>query len=83
MRESKSEKSKSTVPVRETLEYLDCPGGVKMPFVARTDFAREMIALRNKAVLTHGWIHGSEDEILAAIADGRAGGEGIEKLWRR
>jgi hypothetical protein len=50
-----------------TTEYLDFPGGVKHPFIARSDKARRMIAMRNRSVLTEGWIHGSTDEINAAI----------------
>jgi hypothetical protein len=68
------------VKERVTTEYLEYPGGVRRPFVAESDFAREMIALVNKACLTDGWLSATQDEINDAIETGGPNGEGIYGL---
>jgi hypothetical protein len=65
---------------RVTTEYIECPGGVREPFIARTDLARRMIALSNKAVLAHGWLDATTDEINEALDTGGPDGKGIYGL---
>jgi hypothetical protein len=62
---------------RVTTEYLECPGGVRRPFVARSDYARESIALLNKACLAHGWLDATQDEINDALTTGGPNGDSV------
>jgi hypothetical protein len=68
------------VKERVTTEYLDFPGGKKVPFIAQSDWARELVVLRNKAVLAHGWLSATQDEINEAIETGGPNGDGIYGL---
>jgi hypothetical protein len=65
---------------RVTTEYILGNNGHKTKFIAKSDFGRELVRLRNKAV-KNGMKCYSVDEIMDAMHDGRAGGEGIGKLW--
>jgi hypothetical protein len=53
------------------------------PYVPRTELGRRLEAIRNKAIET-GELKRTFtcDEVLEIIADERAGGEGLFRLWR-
>jgi hypothetical protein len=54
-----------------------------VPYVPKTDLGRRLEELR-KLAIAEGEIKRTFtcDEVLAAIADERAGGEGLARLWR-
>jgi hypothetical protein len=64
----------------ETLEYWECPGGIREPVIVKTDLVRRMLASRNKAVLAHGWLDATQDEINDALTTGGPNGDGIYGL---
>jgi hypothetical protein len=65
---------------RVTTEYLDFPGGKKVPITISSDAGRRRIELRNKAVHAHGWLHATQDEINEAIETGGPDGKGVYGL---
>jgi hypothetical protein len=64
-----------------TTEYMLDSDGTSVPFVAKTDLARRLIATRNKAIRNGMKTH-TVEEIMDAFHDGRAGGEGLGRLWK-
>jgi hypothetical protein len=64
-----------------TQEYLLHEDGTKEPYEAHTDVARLVLAWRN-GMITRGEKLHTYDEIMDAFHDERAGGEGLEVLWK-